>query len=52
MASRTAWVWPARQHFDRAEALYAQQARAGDASAIDSLRIFWRERLIRGLLGQ
>lgn len=42
----------ARQHFDRAEALYAQQARAGDASAIDSLRIFWRERLIRGFLGQ
>jgi hypothetical protein len=42
----------ARQHLDRAEALYAQQARAGDASAIDSLRIFWRERLIRGFLGQ
>jgi hypothetical protein len=42
----------ARKHFDRAEALYAQQARAGDASAIDSLRIFWRERLIRGFLGQ
>jgi hypothetical protein len=42
----------ARRHFDRAEALYAQQARAGDASAIDSLRIFWRERLIRGFLGQ
>jgi hypothetical protein len=42
----------ARQHLDRAEALYAQQARAGDASAIDSLRIFWRERLIRGFLGR
>jgi hypothetical protein len=42
----------ARRHFDRAEALYAQQARAGDASAVDSLRIFWRERLIRGFLGQ
>jgi len=41
----------ARRHFDRAEALYAQQARAGDSSAIDSLRIFWRERLIRGFLG-
>jgi hypothetical protein len=42
----------ARRHDDRAEALYAQQARAGDASAIDSLRIFWRERLIRGFLGR
>lgn len=41
----------ARRHFDRAEALYAQQARAGDASAIDSLRMLWRERLISGFLG-
>jgi len=42
----------ARQRFDRAEALYAQQARAGDASAVDSLRILWRERLVRGFLGR
>jgi hypothetical protein len=42
----------ARQRFERAEALYAQQARMGDATAIDSFTIFWRERLIRAVVGQ
>jgi|GEM_PF-3049378 len=42
----------ARQRFERAEALYAQQVRAGDATAIDSFTIFWRQRLIHAVLGQ
>jgi hypothetical protein len=41
----------ARRRYDRAEALYAQQADAGDPSAVDSLRILWRERLLHGILG-
>ncbi|HVT59994.1 MAG TPA: hypothetical protein VHR45_16555 [Thermoanaerobaculia bacterium] len=36
----------ARRNFDRAEILYTEQARAGDPTALDSLRILWRERLI------
>ena len=41
----------ARQRFERAEALYAQQVRTGDATAVDSFTIFWRERLIQALTG-
>jgi hypothetical protein len=41
----------ARRRYDRAEALYAQQADAGDPSAVDSLRILWRERLLHEILG-
>ncbi|HVR10993.1 MAG TPA: hypothetical protein VMW75_23320, partial [Thermoanaerobaculia bacterium] len=42
----------ARRRYDRAEALYAQQADAGDPSGIDSLRILWRERLLHSVLGR
>jgi hypothetical protein len=42
----------ARRRFDRAEALYAQQARRGDPAGLDSLAIYWRERLIGRLLGR
>jgi hypothetical protein len=42
----------ARRRYDRAEALYAQQADAGDPSGIDSLRILWRERLLHAVLGR
>jgi hypothetical protein len=36
----------ARRNYDRAEILYTEQARAGDSAALDSLRIFWRQRLL------
>ncbi len=42
----------ARKRYDRAEALYAQQADAGDPSGIDSLRILWRERLLGAVIGR
>jgi hypothetical protein len=42
----------ARRRFDRAEALYAQQARRGDPAGMDSLAIYWRQRLIGRLLGR
>jgi hypothetical protein len=41
-----------RRRFERAEALYAQQARRGDPAGMDSLAIYWRQRLIGRLLGR
>ncbi len=50
--SREARAEIVRRRFERAEALYAQQARRGDPAGMDSLAIYWRQRLIGRLLGR